>query len=88
MCNNNLISLDQAEIGDCIKIKRLEVTGTMRRRLLDLGFVPSAKVVAVQKSPLGDPIAYEVSQTIIALRKEESSKIFGEVVKNESKTDD
>ncbi|WAA10912.1 FeoA family protein [Fervidibacillus albus] len=88
MAEKQVISLDQAQIGDCIEIKKIGVTGTMRRRLLDLGFVPSAKVIAIQKSPLGDPIAYQVSQTIIALRKEESSKIFGEIVKNDSKSTD
>ena len=52
----------------------------MRRRLLDLGFVPGAIVEVVRKSPLGDPIAFRVSQTTVALRKEESMKIKGELM--------
>ena len=76
-------SLYEAELGDVIRIAKLDITGTMRRRLLDLGFVPSAEVKVIQKSPLGDPIAFWVSHTIIALRKEESSKIHGELVRNE-----
>ncbi|WP_339164785.1 FeoA family protein [Siminovitchia sp. FSL W7-1587] len=84
MKGHELIALNEANIGDCIKIKKLLVTGTMRRRLLDLGFVPSAEVIVLQKSPLGDPIAFRVSHTTIALRREESSKIYGELVANES----
>jgi ferrous iron transport protein A len=44
--------------------------------LLDLGFIPGAIIKVLQKSPLGDPVAYQVSHTTIGLRKEESSKIY------------
>ncbi|WP_338753127.1 FeoA family protein [Bacillus sp. FJAT-52991] len=80
---SQFIALNEAKIGDVIKINQLDITGTMRRRLLDLGFVPSAEVKILQKSPLGDPMAFWVSHTTIALRKEESSKIYGEVVRSE-----
>lgn len=83
MKDRKVITLYEAELGDVIKITKLDITGTMRRRLLDLGFVPSAEVKVLQKSPLGDPIAFWVSHTIIALRNEESSKIYGELVKDE-----
>ncbi len=72
------ISLHDGNIGEKLKITELLVEGVMRRRLLDLGFVPGAIVTVLRKSPLGDPIAYEVSRTTIALRKEESTKILGE----------
>ncbi|MNN99258.1 ferrous iron transport protein A [compost metagenome] len=51
----------------------------MRRRLLDLGFVPQNEVEVLQRSPLGDPIAFRVNNTTIALRKEESSLIYGTI---------
>lgn len=54
----------------------------MRRRLLDLGFVPGSVVEVQRKSPLGDPTAFRVSNTTIALRKEESQKIHGELVQH------
>jgi ferrous iron transport protein A len=78
-----MISLHHGEKGNVIKITSLNLEGVMRRRLLDLGFVPGAMVEVIRKSPLGDPIAFRVSQTTIALRKEESSKIEGELVTNE-----
>ncbi|MCM3444462.1 ferrous iron transport protein A (plasmid) [Metabacillus halosaccharovorans] len=74
------ISLYQGEKGSLIKITSLLLEGVMRRRLLDLGFVPGAIVEVVRKSPLGDPIAFRVSQTTVALRKEESMKIKGELM--------
>ena len=36
------------------------VTHSQRQRLLELGFIPGTIVRAVQISPLGDPVAYEV----------------------------
>lgn len=82
MSHIQTITLHDGEVGNVIKITALCLDGVMRRRLLDLGFVVGALVEVVRKSPLGDPIAYRVSQTTIALRKEESSKIMGELIRN------
>lgn len=82
MSHPQFITLAQGEIGNVIKITSLNLDGVMRRRLLDLGFVLGALVEVIRKSPLGDPIAFRVSQTTIALRKEESSKIKGELISN------
>ncbi|NMD72465.1 ferrous iron transport protein A [Bacillus sp. DNRA2] len=80
MDNLKILNLYEADKGDLIRIDNLSIDGVMRRRLLDLGFVPGAIVEVQRKSPLGDPTAYRVSNTIIALRMEESQKIFGELV--------
>jgi ferrous iron transport protein A len=72
-----IMKLVDGEKGNLIQITSLNLDGVMRRRLLDLGFVTGAIVEVIRKSPLGDPIAYRVSQTTIALRKEESSRIEG-----------
>jgi ferrous iron transport protein A len=82
MANTKKIKLVNGEKGNVIKITALNLEGVMRRRLLDLGFVAGALVEVVRKSPLGDPIAFRVSQTTIALRKEESSQIEGELLLN------
>lgn len=80
MARTKMLTLFEGEKGDFIKISKLSLEGTMRRRLLDLGFVPGAIVEVLRKSPLGDPIAFRVSGTAIALRKEESTSIEGELV--------
>lgn len=80
-----LTSLAECSHGDCFVIKQLNIEGTLRRRLLDLGFVKGAEVVVLHKSPLGDPVAYRVSNTTIALRNDESSNIFGEIVRGDLK---
>lgn len=76
------MKLVDGEKGNLIQISSLNLDGVMRRRLLDLGFVAGAIVEVIRKSPLGDPIAFRVSQTTIALRKEESSQIEGMLITN------
>lgn len=49
--------------------------GPERRRLLDLGFVPGTEVLAELRSPGGDPTAYRVRGTSIALRKGQAGLI-------------
>jgi ferrous iron transport protein A len=69
-------TLAELEIGVCAKVVRLEIEGSTRRRLLDLGFLPGAQVKSVLKSPLGTPIAYEIRGSLLSLRKEDTSKII------------
>lgn len=57
-------------------IDNLNCTGLVRRRMLDLGIIKGTKIIPVFKSPSGDPIAYEIRKTLIALRKEDSSNII------------
>ncbi|WP_371925923.1 ferrous iron transport protein A [Halobacillus sp. A5] len=78
-----MMSLYESRPGDHLLIKSLRLDGAMLRRLLDLGFVPGAVVKNVQRSPMGDPVAYQVSRTTVALRKEESSQIDCQKVKGE-----
>lgn len=68
----NLYQLPLNSIGI---IDKLNCTGNIRRRLLDLGLVKGTKITPVFKSPSGDPIAYEIRNTLIALRKEDSELI-------------
>ncbi|MGG3843867.1 FeoA family protein [Anoxybacillus kestanbolensis] len=73
--------LSDMKPGDRFRIEKVDVPDPMlKRRLLDLGFVPGGEVKVGQRSPLGDPTAYRVCGTTIALRKEESDYIYGEEI--------
>ena len=49
--------------------------GPNRRRLLDLGFVRGSKVRIDLVSPLGNPTAYLIRGTSIALRRDQAFQI-------------
>jgi DtxR family Mn-dependent transcriptional regulator len=50
--------------------------GFARRRLLDLGFTPGAKVRSELEPFSGDPRAYRLRGTTIALRREQSDRVL------------
>jgi DtxR family Mn-dependent transcriptional regulator len=49
--------------------------GVERKRLMDLGFVPGTMVEVALSSPFRDPTAYRVKGGLIALRRNQASKI-------------
>jgi len=49
--------------------------GQERRRLLDLGFVPGSVVEVEMVSPAGDPTAYRVLGSVVALRRQQADLI-------------
>jgi len=61
--------------GDACKIVRVGLEGPERRALLDLGFVPGTVVERVFQSPLGDPTAFRLCSTVVALRRRQSDAI-------------
>ena len=54
--------------GERGTVKEITLTGSMRRRLQDIGLIPGTPVECVGKSPLGDPSAYLIRGAVIALR--------------------
>lgn len=70
-----LSSLKEDESAKIIGISK-ESRGESRRRLLDLGFVKGADIKIDLLNPLGEPHAYLIKGTSIALRKKQASKIL------------
>lgn len=70
-----LSMLEQNETAQIIGISK-EMRGESRRRLLDLGFVKGASVSIDLLNPLGDPKAFLIKGTSIALRQNQASKIL------------
>jgi len=70
------VFLTQLPVGKSAKIFSLNAQGRVRRRLLDLGFIPGARVENVRCSPSGNPTAYLIKGTVIALRQEEADKLI------------
>lgn len=72
------IPLNMLPLGKKAKVRALMSDGHIRRRMLDLGLISGTLVEALQKSPSGDPTAYNIRGAVIALRSEEASKIIVE----------
>lgn len=70
-----LSSLKIGEEGTILGIAKA-LRGQQRRRLMDLGIVPGTKIEAELESLTGDPVAYRVRGTSVALRKQQTDKIY------------
>ncbi len=66
------------ETGKTVRIVGLSPScrGALRRRLMDLGFVRGSRVSIDMASPLGNPVAYVVRGTVIALRHDQARYIL------------
>ena len=71
--------LDEFKIGETGLIKKVEGEGRLRRRLLDMGVTPNAKVYLRKKAPFGDPIEITIRGYELTLRNTEAQLIILEV---------
>lgn len=62
---STLISLKP---GQHATVCALDASGDMRRRLQDIGLIAGTQVTCIERSPLGDPVAYSIRGALIALR--------------------
>jgi ferrous iron transport protein A len=69
------MTLDLLKAGGRATITAIRSTDAERRRLLDLGILPGTKIENVMPSPLGDPVAYRVRNSVLALRREQAALI-------------
>ena len=62
--------------GEHAVVTELSSSGKIRRRLQDIGLVEGTDIECIQKSPLGDPVAYFIRGAVIAIRSEDSSEVL------------
>ncbi|MCB8818220.1 FeoA family protein [Desulfosporosinus shakirovi] len=74
------VPLSTLKPGEKSNVVHLDVLGLLRRRILDLGIVPGTVLTCIGKAPAGDPIAYLIRGTVIALRSEDACLIAVEQV--------
>lgn len=65
--NDTLADLPSGTTG---VLRSLELLPDMALRLMELGFIPGARIMAVRNAPGGDPRVYRVDGSEIALRRE------------------
>ncbi len=71
----NDYSLDKLPLNSTGYIINLKSDDSLRRRMLDLGLVKNTKIKPIFVSPSGDPRAYEVRGSVIAIRKNDANLI-------------
>lgn len=68
-------NLNQLPLNKSRKINKIECDEGIKRRLLDMGLVKGTEITPILISTSGDPRAFLVRGTIIAIREEDAKNI-------------
>jgi Fe2+ transport system protein FeoA len=68
--------LSELEPGERGIITRVEGSGALRRRLLDMGLVKGTEIIVIRRAPLGDPVEFLLKGYNLTLRKKEGDNIY------------
>lgn len=76
--NNNLFggaTLMDLRRGDAAVLEGIDLPKDEARRLMELGFLPGARITAGLSAPGGDPRVFQVDGSEIALRRETARRL-------------
>ena len=74
-----MTTLDKVKTGGLAVIKAINTSPDLKQRLFDIGMLPLTQVKVLHQSPSGNPRAYLVRGTVIALRNADAAEILVEV---------
>ena len=69
------MTLKEVKPGQTVKVEKINGTGAIRRRIMDLGITRGAQIYVRKVAPLGDPIEITVRNYELSLRKGEAEII-------------
>ncbi len=74
-CVIKMKSLGDMSCGEEGIIKKVGSSGSLRRRMIDMGMTPGAKVKLIKYAPAGDPIEIKLHDYKLSIRKSEAKEI-------------
>lgn len=70
------MTLRQAKVGQTVKVVKLEGTGAVKRRIMDMGITKGESIYVRKVAPLGDPVEITIRGYELSLRKADSEMII------------
>jgi Fe2+ transport system protein FeoA/Fe2+ or Zn2+ uptake regulation protein len=80
----NYCNLGDLKSGEMARIIKISHKSQIRKRLLEMGFVPGVEVKKLREAPLKDPAIFEVRGYQVSLRLAEAKDIFIEKIAEQS----
>ena len=68
-------TLKDVKVGETVKVSRLNGTGALKRRIMDMGITKGTEIYVRKVAPLGDPIELNVRGYELSVRKEDAAAI-------------
>ena len=69
------MTLKDVQIGQTVKVVKLQGEGAVKRRIMDMGITKGVEVYVRKVAPLGDPVEITVRGYELTLRKADCEKI-------------
>lgn len=69
------MTLKDARVGDTVKVVKLNGTGPVKRRIMDMGITKGQTIYVRKVAPLGDPIEITVRNYELSVRKADCQMI-------------
>ena len=69
------MTLDDIAVGKSCTVERLNDTGEIRRRIMDMGITKGTEISVLKIAPLGDPIDISVRGYQLSLRRSDAKNI-------------
>ena len=74
------MTLREVQIGQSAKVVKLNGTGPVKRRIMDMGITKGQLVRVIKVAPLGDPMEITVRNYELSVRKADAEMIEVELV--------
>ncbi|MGL5206029.1 MAG: FeoA family protein [Acidaminococcaceae bacterium] len=71
-------TLKEVNTGETVIVSKINVTGSVKRRIMDMGITKGVSVTVRKVAPLGDPIELNVRNYAVSLRKADAENIVVE----------
>ncbi|MHC1566842.1 MAG: FeoA family protein [Candidatus Syntropharchaeia archaeon] len=65
--------------GERGKVIRVEGSGDLRQRIMDMGIIKGTEIKVIRKAPLGDPVEFLLKGYNLALRRSEAENVIVEI---------
>ena len=72
------MTLRELKPGQQGRVTSVGTSGSMKRRIMDMGVTPGVEIKVIKVAPLGDPIEVNVRGYELSLRKAEAAQIVVE----------
>ena len=70
-----MTTLKETSVGETVKVVKLNGSGPVKRRIMDMGITKGVDVFVRKVAPLGDPVEVTVRGYELSLRKADAEMI-------------
>jgi len=70
-----MITLNNVKPGNTVKVVKMHGSGSIKRKLMDMGVTKNTEIFVRKVAPLGDPIEVKIRGYELSLRKSEAEAI-------------